>query len=941
LEAVSAIAELERLGVKFEPSGENEIRLRCPAHEDAQPSCSLNVAKNVWTCHACKAKGDVVTLLALFAGVERATMLAELSKRYSLEGVRQINPDRIEKLHAAVWDAGPLLTALRERGVTDEMIRHARLGYAEGRICIPVYDLQGRCVNVRRYLPGAPTADKMRNSRGYGDIRLYRPEDLRDREMVWVCGGEMKSLVVGSLLRQHGVGAVCATAGEGRWDPTWNRMFAGKRVWVCMDVDAAGRAAAATVARHLASHAAEVKLVELPLDRERYPKGDVNDYVGSEGADAGDLLRLMESAKPWRPPSREAPDDRGVRRVTLASATRPQNVGWRLAFETTVTAMDTTPYLVPKTVKVACTRDQPLCHECAVPALDQDEGGFVTMHVASTSVGILEMVNAANEHQRHALREALGIPVCKVVEFDVMAHHEVVDVRLAPQLEVGTGVGTHNVLQPAFVVGARVDLNVPYAAEGRLHPHPKTQQATLIVDAVGETADNLESFAPTDAELASLEIFKPEEWTVEGVREKLRQLYRDFAANVTGIVRRPEMHLAMDLAWHSPLMFRLEGRRCNGWLNVLVIGDSSQGKSETFLRLQEHYGLGERVDCKNATVAGLLGGLQQIGTRWFVSWGLIPTHDRRLVGLEEVKGASVEVLAKLTDMRSSGIAEIPKIERRRAHARTRLIWISNPRSSRPIGAHSFGVEAILELIGGLEDVRRFDLAIIVGSGQVTVEEMGETAQAAHRHTAELCRRLVLWAWTRKEDQVIFGDDATATLRREASALCDDFSEALPLIDRGTTKVKLARLSAALAARTFSRDGDSIAVLSCHAEYAAGFVRRVYSDPTFGYLDFSASQRKVESIDDPDAVRRQILTLRWPRAFTQMLLYRDELTHQDFIDSCEVDPDTARALVAFFVRQHTMVRRRTAGYQKTPEFIRLLKEMEVKGVPATGQSVGEF
>ncbi len=355
--------------------------------------------------------------------------------------------------------------------------------------------------------------------------------------------------------------------------------------------------------------------------------------------------------------------------------------------------MDDNPYLVAKTTDVWCTRDQPSCAQCPIRREDPDERGFVEMELLPTSQAILSLVSASNRGQHAALKEGLGVPHrCKVVEFKVRDHYKVTDVRLSPQLTV-SGEGSGNIMQPALIVGQDLDLNVPYEIAGRVYPHPANQRATLVIDEVDETVDSLSTFKPEREELETLAVFRPEEQTVESIEAKLEAIYDDLAANVTRIYDRPNLHFAYDLAFHSPLFLRLAGREINGWVNVMVAGDSAQGKSETFLRLQQHYALGERVECKNATVAGLLGGLQQLGTRWFVSWGVIPTHDRRLVCLEEVKGAPVEVLGKLTDMRSSGVAEIPKFERRRAHSRTRLIWISNPRGNRTVASYSFGVEA--------------------------------------------------------------------------------------------------------------------------------------------------------------------------------------------------------------------------------------------------------
>ena len=920
IEAINALAELERMGWKFDPIGDDEVKTVCPVHDDSEPSVSLNVKKNLWTCYSCKAKGDIVSFLAYAGQVERQTMLVDLSTRYDLEDQKQIDPRVVEKMHAKIWDAGPLLQELRNRGVTDEMIRKARLGYHEGRITIPVYDLAHRIVNIRRYLPGGG-AKKMLNTRGYGKAKLYQPDQLDKHEAVWICGGEIKALVVGAMLSEFSIGAVSSTGGEGSWDTSWSKLFKAKRIWICMDVDAAGQAAARKLGT-LLSPVAEVRIISLPLNKEDHPKGDVNDYVHAGGT-ADDMLRLMELAAPFEMSNLPGKDDeRGSRRVKLANATNPANMGWRLEMSAVVAAQDSTPYLVPNDIDVGCTRDQPHCHVCSVSTLATDAAGYAKLKVPAASEAILEMVQAPKKAMRPAIMSGLGIPSCKVCDFRINSQHIVYDVRLGPQLEI-SGEGEGNVAQPALVVDSECELNTPYILHGRTYPHPKTQQATLVLDASEITEDNLSTFKLSEEDAHSLQLFQPKEWTVESLTDKLDEIYDDLENNITQIYKRRDLHLAIDLAYHSPLFLTYEGKQVNGWLQVLVLGDSAQGKSETCIQLQKHYGLGEKVECKNATVAGLLGGLQQLGTRWFVSWGVIPTHDRRLVILEELKGASTEVIGRLTDMRSSGMAEIPKIERRKAHARTRLVALSNPRGNRGVSTYSFGLAAIQELIGALEDVRRFDLALILQAGEVDVADM-EQAVVAHKYESDLCRKLILLAWT--VGTVSFDPEAAAIIKERSGQLCEKFSEAMPLIDRGTARFKLCRMAAALAARTFSyRDGELV-VRSCHATFICDFVDRVYSAKSFGYLDFSKAQQRAVGLRDEETVKRYIINTKHPAHLVSEMLYRDDISSQDIQDWCEVERDDAQTIVSFFVRHHA-VRRKKQSYHKTAAFIALLKSLE--------------
>ena len=420
LEAVNALAELERAGFDYEPSGENEVRCRCPspAHNDKSPSVSLNVAKMVWRCHtaSCGQKGDFVTFLALALEVERATIVADLSTRYDIVEEKSINPQVVEKYHAKIGEAGPLLVALRQRGITDEMIRKRRLGYWSGRITIPVYGRNREILNVRRYLPGAPGNQKMQNTRGYGTPpRIFMPEQLK-HDKIWICGGECKAMVAAEMLNPHGVGAICATASEGTWRREWTDLVKGKEIWICFDVDEPGRAATTKVARQLVHAAKQVRDVKLPLDKEKHPKGDINDWVGAEGATSDDFVKLMEASAVIEVKTAEQQQFGEARAIAMKDAVNPAHVGTRIAFQATVSGFFETPFFVPKRVGITCDRNQKNCGLCPIFAMDVDERGFVTKTLPKTSPAIVDIAGAPSKAKQFALAKAFNVPPCKAVD---------------------------------------------------------------------------------------------------------------------------------------------------------------------------------------------------------------------------------------------------------------------------------------------------------------------------------------------------------------------------------------------------------------------------------------------------------------------------------------------------------------------------------------------
>ncbi len=673
----------------------------------------------------------------------------------------------------------------------------------------------------------------------------------------------------------------------------------------------------------------------LPLSKKEFPKGDLTDWVVSQNGDAQDLKKLITETNAWAPATTtdDSIVDESVYDVHLAQSSMHKWYGKFVAADIVVSAKDTAPYIVPGKFKVTCTKDKEYCVFCPIFNAEEAEPEIT---IDPRRQVVLEMVGVHRSKLDQVLKRAANIPFrCDVCSFAVLEMLNVEELRLIPQIEIGETEAEH-VVRRAFYIGHGIECNNPYKIKARVVPEPNTQTATLIVYEANAAVDSLSTFKLSPEMMKSLELFKPAEWNVSAIQDMLDGLYTDLEANVTQIFQRRDVHLFVDLIYHSVLYVPFQGKNIKGWCEGVLLGDSGQGKSETAQLMLRHYGVGEKIETKGVTVAGLLGGAQENSKRWFITWGVIPLNDRRLVVLEEVKGMSPEVIAKLTDMRSSGVAEIVKIESAKTHARCRLIWISNPRSDRQVMSYNYGVEAIKELMGALEDVRRFDLALMVASGEVSDEwlniEADAKPKAKHTFTSDKCRNLILWAWSRKPEHIHITTKAETAILKHSSAMGKKYSSQIPLVEAADHRLKLARLATSLAARTFSTDddGERVIVRKCHVDYVAGFMHRIYDSPIMGYGAYSALLKGDDELYDQEELTAALQAMPHASDSVRALLETNAFQVFDLADWTGMELEQCRDLMSLMVRKKAIKRGRRT-YTKSPAFIALLKELQLNGL----------
>ena len=883
----------------------------CPFHDDRTASLSVGLNGGGAKCHASscgRSFGNIVHFESQRLGVDEPTAASGIYDQFVRPVVRAEGLTHFQD--GCRLPAGQRLLHLvqTQHGLRPDVTSQFGCGYDQrsNRLVIPIFNAYGLCVNLRFYKPrklrnpSEPTVYNYVENKGqpteriYGGIELFSwPHLLRltDDYPVFILASEKETM----LAHQLGLQGVCATAGEGSWQPGWSEMFTGRRVALLMDPDAGGEKATRRLAAELSPVSLSTTPIRLPFPRGFRGPQDLDDWVVHCGGTGERLLALYEQLRVGgtvvvspQPGARRTAVAGPARRVspgvgakaptvagTVESLAVPAATGPRLPEDyhapdgtsrLAVDAIRSTPGALNRVVTSHGLVSGIAQRSYSIPFKFRvkPRQGPPTIYVIPVGRQLLGFINAPD---KAVVDTVLGLcnANARSTTVEVIEHQTVTELELIPLAEsaVESGdAGTYTV-QRCFAFGVGVQANVAYTF--RLVPTtmPQTQETVAVILEATEL-DRQDKIELTDDVVKRLRSFNPGPEKGSGdssaVWQRLDLLAREISEHHTHIYERPDWHMVVLLTFFCPIQWTwpLDGKLQRGWINTLAVGDTKTGKSEVTGIVTSHLlKAGTTVNSENCTYVGLVGGaIKGASGQFMLRWGRIPLADRKLLVLEELSGLSVEEISNMSDVRSSGVARLDKGGlASQTPARTRLLCLSNVRSkTKRLADFLSGVKAVQELVGHAEDISRFDLVITLTDAEVSAETIN---RASTRRTtrpawsvADL-RLLCQWTWALRPEQITITSEAARRCLELTLELGKDYHSGVPLFKASSDRHKVARIAVAIACLQFSYDGKMVLVLPTHMEAAVQLLRALYDKPSLGYREWSRQMFDREHLRDTD------------------------------------------------------------------------------------------
>lgn len=412
--------------------------------------------------------------------------------------------------------------------------------------------------------------------------------------------------------------------------------------------------------------------------------------------------------------------------------------------------------------------------------------------------------------------------------------------------------------------------------------------------------------------------------------------YYDMWLPKLAIEDRLDLFGALLLTYTSVTEIKWAGDILKGWLDIMVIGDTRTGKSQMAQRFVKALEMGAYINGENARKTGIVGGVVQVNKMWLISWGAIPLNDKGLLIIDEASGLTVDDIKELSSTRSSGAVTINKVVKGEARARTRLIWMSNPRSGQTIAEYFYlGWGAFQEFIPSTEDQARYDMVIVAARDDVDIltgNDPGEfTVDIQH------WQYLISTAWQIESEHIDFTQEFKRELKPMIKELNDKYKGG-PLVIGVSLYEKLLRISCAVAVLCGSferRAGEEgmygqaplyLVVNGKHLKWAVEFFEYTLQKESLNYKNYikdirAAGEQKSENIKYVRGIISMYPALR-------NLLGTSTIRSGQLQELLNMNKGEAATILSNLIAKGLLRIHQNGYYGPTKNLIQIIKQMEV-------------
>lgn len=802
-----------------ETRGEQQYA-HCPFHEDDTPSFTLNTETNEWYCHSCKRGGVEAEFLAAYYDVG-INIAKHALNSFVAKGMLPFPEEATIKVYQQQLRNAPReVEVLKDFGITDEVIDEYQLGLDDLRIMIPIYGRTGHCVNIRKYLPPHRRADsgvgnsKCLNIKGLGENRYFPYSAFdADKNDIYIVEGEKDCLVAIS----QGYNAVTGTGGS--TIPTDELiMFKGKSVYIMLDTDAVGLRNVKLYCQLLRGIATNVYIVSLPCK-------DYTEYFQQ--------YRIASVAEFTTTFKENAEEDVTAQEMSLVKSEFTENLNtWITLRNMSIVGTEPKVYSVPSKLQVTCrntkcTKSCPLALGVGTPELTQ---------IDVEPRQILQFADSPDVTQDNMLRKMFG---CKSVTAEPLELTNVQKVLFQESASFVEGLdeaSSDSRYGIYMYTDYRLQPTSKYNLEACRVTDPRNQKNYYVI----RSAENVNATLP----VVSDDSFAPFREVANGcntAQELLGVYYKEWYACLS-IEGRLDLFGTMLLTYASITEIPWNYGIVKGWLDVIVMGDTRTGKSQMAQRFVKTLGMGGYINGENSRNTGVIGGVQKIGDAWMITWGAIPMNDKGLLFVDEASGLDIEDIKNLSSTRSSGAVTMNKIIKGEARARTRLMWLSNPRSGKNINEFYWkGFGAFQEYIPVVEDQARYDLVLTAAREDIEVLDGIESQSMPN---IEQWRTLFNAAWNIESQNIVFPQTFKASIKDYCHRLNDDYGGG-PLVVGVAVHEKLLRLSCAMAVLCGDVYDGKLQVTERHLQFADEWFRMTLEKPSLAYGSYVREKRRAE------------------------------------------------------------------------------------------------